>query len=157
MRILAAALTAAAILVPAPALPVTSETPVGLWQQFDDKKGGLRSIVRIDDEGDTLSARVVKTVPRPGEEGEARCERCPGDFKGQPIVGLRFMWGLKGAARHWDDGRVLDPEEGKIYRVKLTLSEDGRTLEVRGYIGFSLFGRTQMWKRADPASYAPGR
>jgi uncharacterized protein (DUF2147 family) len=65
-------------------------------------------------------------------------------------VGLRFLWGLTGAGREWGGGRVLDPDDGKIYRVKLTLSEDGKTLEVRGYIGISMFGRSQKWVRAEP-------
>jgi len=60
------------------------------------------------------------------------------------------MWGLKGAGRQYDGGRILDPENGKIYRVKLSLSEDGQRLDVRGYVGFSLLGRTQRWVRAEP-------
>lgn len=123
-------------------------TPVGEWQQFDDKKGGLRSIIRIEQVGGELVGTILKTVPRPEDPPQPTCDKCPGEFKDKPIVGLRFMWGLKGEGRQWDGGRVLDPEEGKIYRVKLKLSEDGRTLEVRGYVGFAMIGRTQRWTRA---------
>ncbi len=123
-------------------------TPVGEWQQFDDRKGDLRSIIRIDEGNGQLTGTIVRAVLRPGEPPNPTCEKCPGEFKDRPIEGLRFMWGLTGEGRSWDGGRILDPEDGKIYRVKLRLSEDGRTLEVRGYIGVSLFGRTQRWTRA---------
>lgn len=123
-------------------------TPVGEWQQFDDRKGDLRSIIRIDLAGGELTGTIVKAMLRPGEPPNPTCEKCPGAFKDQPIEGLRFMWGLTGTGRSWDGGRILDPEDGKTYRVKLRLSEDGRTLEVRGYVGVSLFGRTQRWTRA---------
>lgn len=123
-------------------------TPIGEWQQFDDRKGDLRSIIRIELASGELSGTIVKAVLRPGEPPNPTCEKCPGEFKDKPIEGLRFMWGLTGDGRSWDGGRILDPEDGKIYRVKLRLSEDGRTLEVRGYLGISLFGRSQRWTRA---------
>lgn len=123
-------------------------TPVGEWQQFDDRKGDLRSIIRIELAGGQLSGTIVKAVLRPNEPPNPTCEKCPGEFKDKPVEGLRFMWGLTGDGRSWDGGRILDPEDGKIYRVKLRLSEDGRTLEVRGYLGISLFGRSQRWTRA---------
>jgi uncharacterized protein (DUF2147 family) len=126
-------------------------TPAGTWQQYDDKKGDLRSIVRIDISGGELTGTIVETFARAGEPPHTTCDKCPGEFKDRPIVGLRFLWGLRGSGREWGGGRVLDPEEGKIYKVKLELSEDGRTLDVRGYIGFALLGRTQRWKRAEPS------
>jgi uncharacterized protein (DUF2147 family) len=144
--LLAASVLFGVALVPGRLLAQSS--PVGTWQQFDDRKGDLRSIIRIDPDGQELAGTIVKGFPRPGEPEPARCDKCPEPFKGQLIEGLRFMWGLKGNGREWDDGRVLDPDDGKIYRVKLRLSEDGKTLDVRGYIGVSLFGRTQKWKRA---------
>lgn len=122
-------------------------TPVGLWQTYDDKKGDLRSTVRLEVQGGELVGTIVKAFTRPGEPVPPVCDRCPGAFKDQPIEGLRFLWGLKGTGRQWDGGRVLDPEDGKVYRVKLTLSPDGQKLDVRGYIGVSMFGRTQTWKR----------
>ena len=123
-------------------------TPVGTWKQYDDRQGDLRSIIRIDQVGAQLVGTIEKTFLRAGEPDHPTCEKCPGEFKDKPIVGLRFLWGLKGKGREWDGGQVLDPDEGKIYRVKLKLSQDGRTLEVRGYIGISMFGRTQRWTRA---------
>jgi uncharacterized protein (DUF2147 family) len=122
-------------------------TPVGTWKQYDDRKGDVRSIVRIEASGNELVGSILKVFPRPGEPADPKCEKCPDDFKDKPVVGLRFLWGLTGSGRAWDGGRILDPDEGKIYRVKLRLSEDGKTLDVRGFIGVSLFGRTQHWVR----------
>jgi len=130
-----------------PVLADSALTPVGLWQTYDDKKGDLRSTVRLEVQGGELVGTIVKAFTRPGEPVPPVCDRCPGEFKDQPIEGLRFLWGLKGTGRQWDGGRVLDPEDGKVYRVKLTLSPDGQKLDVRGYIGVSMFGRTQTWKR----------
>ena len=125
-------------------------TPVGTWRQYDDRKGDLRSVIQIEQVGNELAGTIRKTFLRPGEPDPPTCEKCPGEFKDKPIVGLRFLWGLTGAGREWGGGRVLDPDDGKIYRVKLTLSDDGKTLEVRGYIGISMFGRSQKWVRAEP-------
>ncbi len=122
-------------------------TPVGTWQQFDDKRGDLRSIIKVEQVGSELEGTIVKVFRRADDPPELKCVKCPGEFKDKPILGLRFLWGLKGAGREWEGGRVLDPDEGKIYRVKVKLSPDGQELDVRGYIGFSLLGRTQTWKR----------
>jgi uncharacterized protein (DUF2147 family) len=124
-------------------------TPVGTWQQFDDRKGDLRSIIKVEQVGDELVGTIVEVFRRADDPPELKCVKCPGEFKDKPIVGLRFLWGLKGAGGEWEGGRVLDPDEGKIYRVKVKLTPDGNTLEVRGYIGFSLLGRTQRWKRKE--------
>jgi uncharacterized protein (DUF2147 family) len=132
-----------------PGVRAANDTPVGTWNQYDDKKGDLRSVIRIDQDGQQLTGTIVKAFLRPGEPANPTCEKCPGEFRNQPIEGLRFMWGLQGDGRSWDHGHVLDPEDGKIYRVKLKLAADGRTLEVRGYVGMSLFGRTQRWTRAE--------
>jgi uncharacterized protein (DUF2147 family) len=139
---------AAALVLDAVPLRAANDSPVGTWNTFDDKKGDLRSTVRIEQAGNELVGTIVKTVLRPGEAPDPKCDKCPGEFKDKPVEGLRFMWGLKGKGREWDGGQVLDPEDGKIYRVKVKLSEDGRTLEVRGYVGISMFGRTQRWTRA---------
>jgi uncharacterized protein (DUF2147 family) len=146
-RVLTLAALAVAAFAVSPDRALAQDTPVGTWKQYDDRKGDVRSIIRIEAAGAGLIGTIVKVFPRPGEPEEPKCEKCPDDFKDKPVVGLRFLWGLTGSGRTWDGGRVLDPDEGKIYRVKLRLSEDGKTLDVRGFIGLSLFGRTQRWVR----------
>lgn len=120
----------------------------GLWQQHDDD-GRLNSLVRIEIVGGQVQATIVKGYAVPGRPADAdvRCTRCPGELRDRPLVGLRFLWGLKGGGTAWDDGEILDPEDGKVYRAKATLSADGQQLTVRGYVGVALFGRSQVWRR----------
>lgn len=123
-------------------LPLATASPVGKWTTIDDKSGKKRSVVKIKRNGDTLSGTIVKVYPRPGDTGI--CKKCPGKFKGKKVEGLRFMWGLKKTGKNqWGGGKILDPKSGKIYRVKIT--DKGDKLKVRGYIGISLLGRTQVW------------
>lgn len=121
----------------------------GLWQQIDDKDGRVNSLVRIETMTGEARATIIKGYAAPGKtlDPDARCNGCPGEFNDKPLIGLQFLWGLKGAGREWDGGQILDPAEGKIYRAKATLSEDGSKLIVRGYLGVALFGRNQTWRR----------
>lgn len=119
---------------------------VGKWVTIDDKTQKPRSVVQIWESYGKLYGKVVKVFPQPGDTGI--CKECPGAFKGKPIKGLTIMWLLKpDGANKWSGGEILDPKSGNIYRVKMTLSSDGRTLDVRGYLGISLFGRTQVWHK----------
>lgn len=121
-----------------------SQSPLGNWVTVDDKTGEKRAIVTIYESGSVLSAVIDKVFPQPGDTGI--CDKCPGEFKGKKIKGLSFMWGLKKERdNEWSDGSILDPKSGKIYRAKITLQGD--KLLVRGYLGISLLGRTQIWHR----------
>lgn len=123
-----------------------NHSPVGTWITIDDKTNKPRSEVRIFESRGTLYGQVIKVYPRPGDRGI--CAKCPGAFKNKPIKGLNIMWGLKPAGRNvWSGGEILDPKSGNIYALKITLSENGRTLSVRGHVGISLLGRTQVWRR----------
>ncbi|KAF1043949.1 DUF2147 domain-containing protein [Xylophilus sp.] len=123
-----------------------SATPVGTWQTVDDKTGEPKSIVVIADQGGTLSGRVQQLL-RKGADPAARCTECTDDRKDQPLVGLEIIRGAKKAEGRdvWEDGRILDPENGKTYALRLTPADGGRKLDVRGSIG--PFGRTQTWTR----------
>lgn len=125
--------------------------PIGLWRTVDDRNGHDRSVIRIDRQGAVLSGRVVRSLD-PRDDPAARCGKCPGDRKDQPIVGMALLSGLRPSIadpRLWEGGEILDPDSGSIYRARVRLSEDGRTLEVRGFLGVALLGRTQVWKRAE--------
>lgn len=123
-----------------------STHPAGMWTTIDDKTKRPRSVVRIWESNGVVYGRIVKVFKQPGDTGI--CQNCPGEFKDQPTKGLRLLWGLKRTGeRTWDGGRIIDPKIGKIYRAKITVAPDGKTLQLRGYIGFSLLGRTQTWHR----------
>jgi uncharacterized protein (DUF2147 family) len=123
-------------------------SPVGRWQTIDDVTEKPRSIVTISDEDGKLKGYISKVYYKKGEGPDDVCTHCTGDKKDEKILGLNIIWGLVPVEPLvWHDGKILDPENGKIYRCKMQLSEDGQTLFVRGYIGFSLLGRTQTWLR----------
>ncbi|MEO6170600.1 MAG: DUF2147 domain-containing protein, partial [Lysobacter sp.] len=76
-----------------------------------------------------------------------KCTECDGDRKNQPVEGMVILWGIAGTGKEWKGGKILDPATGKVYSAKMTLSDDGKALEVRGFMGFSLLGKTQTWQR----------
>ena len=124
-------------------------SPVGDWEAVDDDGKTPTSIIRIYREGDSLSGKIVKLL-RPDTDPDAVCERCPGPLKDTPVVGLRILWGMKEKDGQWEGGRILDPDTGNEYSCRMVV--EGDRLEVRGFLGFSLFGRTQIWRRIEPFS-----
>jgi len=122
-------------------------TPEGLWKTYDDRTGEARALVRIYRQDQGLFGRI-ETSFGPGES-EARCDACTDERKDQPIVGLLILRNLKPDEDGFAGGDILDPESGSVYRCTLRLEDEGRKLIVRGYIGLSLFGRSQSWLRAD--------
>ncbi|MFM8866046.1 MAG: DUF2147 domain-containing protein [Limnohabitans sp.] len=124
-----------------------ASTPVGRWHTIDDKTGELKSLVTIEDRGGVLHGRVTQFL-RKGADPAARCDKCSDDRRGQAILGMEIIRGVKKAAgdEHWDGGEILDPEEGKLYRVRLTPLEGGAKLQVRGFLG--PFWRNQVWVKA---------
>lgn len=119
-------------------------SPAGTWTTIDDKTGQKRSVISISVSGGTLSGTILKVYPQPGDTGI--CGKCPGGFKGKPIKGLTFVWGLKDKGNGvWEGGQILDPKTGKVYKAKITM--EGNKLYVRGYVGVSVLGRTQVWVR----------
>jgi uncharacterized protein (DUF2147 family) len=119
----------------------------GRWLTMDDDDGKPRSLVVIEEKRGELSGRIEQIFPRPGDNAQNLCEQCEGARKNQPVVGMVFLWGLRKQGDEYADGEILDPDNGQIYRAKLKLSPDGKQLTVRGYIGISLFGRSQVWLR----------
>ncbi len=121
-----------------------SQSLTGMWTTIDDKTGKKRAVVDLFISGDTLNGKIIRVYSQAGDTGI--CSKCPDHFKDKPIEGLQFLWGLK-KNRHgiWDGGQILDAKTGKIYRVKLKM--DDNKLFVRGYVGISILGRTQIWVR----------
>lgn len=122
-------------------------TPVGIWRVIGDKSGEVEALVRISERNGVYEGRITTVFPRPDVDPEARCELCPGARKDQPIKGLIILTGLRRVGTDFKDGEILDPDSGDLYRCNLKVSDDNRKLFVRGFVGFSLFGRTQTWLR----------
>ena len=128
-------------------------SPAGLWKSIDDKTGKPRSLIRVNEANGTYSAVVEKGL-RADDTGDALCDKCTDERKDQKIIGMTIAKNLKAkegdnSNREYHGGEILDPENGKIYKCKMKLSEDGNKLEVRGFIGVSLFGRSQTWTREE--------
>lgn len=122
-------------------------SPVGVWRIVGDKSGEAEALIEIREKNGVFEGRISKVFPRPGVDPKARCELCTDARKGQPIQGLTILTGLRADGKEYSGGEILDPDEGETYRAKMKLSEDGRKLHVRGFIGISLIGRTQTWLR----------
>jgi uncharacterized protein (DUF2147 family) len=123
-------------------------TPVGLWKTYSDKDGSVSSESRIVDTGGVLSGKIERALSATYKPGN-KCTVCTDDRKDQPIEGLEFIRGVTKVEGEdvWSGGTILDPDNGTIYKVKLTPIEGGKKLEVRGYVGMPLLGRTQTWVR----------
>ncbi len=123
-----------------------ANSPVGQWHTLDEKTGELKSMVVIFEHQGAIKGRVEKVL-RKGADPAAKCDKCSDDRKNQPVVGLEIIRGAKKASGKnvWEDGEILDPENGKTYALRLTPIENGAKLEVRGSFGPT--GRTQTWVR----------
>lgn len=122
-------------------------SPAGVWQTFDDDTRAAKALVEISEHAGVLSGRVVKLFPASGENPDPHCAYCPGERRGQPVLGMTMLWDFRRDGDHWNGGEVLDPESGDVYRATLQLRDGGKTLDVRGYIGIPLLGRSQLWVR----------
>ena len=122
-------------------------SPSGRWKTVDDATGKVKSIVVIWEENGKLYGKIEKLVEPDPLDPDPRCRRCDGRWKDKPLVGLPILWDFRKDRDQWSGGKVLDPDSGKIYKCYLALQEGGKTLKVRGFVGFSLLGRTQYWLR----------
>ena len=115
-------------------------SPVGRWKTVDDETGRAKSIVRLFIENNELKGVVDSLIPQPDRPPDPVCEKCTGDRKGKRVRDMTILWGMHKNGSTWESGRVLDPNNGKIYRCKITVAENGKSLTIRGFIGFSLLG-----------------
>ena len=133
-----------------------SATIEGFWHSIDDRTGEQLSIVEIRKGADgRYHGKIAYRYPVPGGAALINCTKCPPPYTNQPIVGLEFFSGFKQDEKNpnlYVDGRVLEPKSGKIYKGKANLSADGKRLRLRGYVGVSALGRTQVWIRTDKAN-----
>ena len=125
---------------------IAQMTPVGTWHSIDDATGKPKAEITIRDAGHgVLVGKVDRSLQAPS--AEPLCNLCTDDRKGQPKIGLEIIRDAKKSAGEaiWEGGTILDPENGKVYKLRLTPQDGGKTLQVRGYIG--PFYRTQVWQR----------
>ncbi|HUN90880.1 MAG TPA: DUF2147 domain-containing protein, partial [Burkholderiaceae bacterium] len=132
----------------AQATATPAESPAGLWQTIDDHSGKPAGLVRVVDADGIVSATIERVLD-PSKPKDATCDKCTDERRGLPVVGLRFLRNMHRAGDRYEGGDILDPENGKVYRCLMRLVDGGKRLEVRGFIGFSLLGRTQVWDRVE--------
>ena len=122
-------------------------TPVGLWKNVDDRTGKPKALIRITENNGEFQGTIEKLLREAGQDANPICDKCADARKNQPILGMNIITGMKRDGDQYSGGQILDPDNGKVYKSKLTLSEDGKKLNVRGYIGVPMLGRTQTWLR----------
>jgi hypothetical protein len=116
----------------------------GLWETIDDRTGDKKAIVKLVEKNGKIEGQIVKIFWKKNDN--KICIHCKDALKNKPIVGIRFLWDLeKQSQNYWSNGSILDPHNGKVYRVNI--KKDGKRLFVRAYLGISLLGRTQIWHK----------
>jgi len=138
------------VLATASILAMAQTTPAGLWKTIDDDGKTEKSLVRITNNGGVYSGKVEKIFD--ASKANEVCSKCDDERKDKPIVGMTIIWEIKQDAEEpglYNGGQILDPAKGSSYKLRLKPIEGGKKLEVRGYIGSPMFGRTQTWVRVE--------
>ncbi|TNE50154.1 MAG: DUF2147 domain-containing protein [Deltaproteobacteria bacterium] len=129
----------------------SSPSPVGYWKMIHDKTKKPEAIVRVWKQKGKLYAKIVKLFIKKGEDPNPKCNHCKGWRKNRPIRGMLFVWNLEEKGKGvWSGGKILDPDEGKVYTCKIWVAKSGKELKVRGYVW--VFYRTQTWYRVPAPS-----
>ena len=127
----------------------------GLWQAVDDDTHQPNAWFLIRDSGGGIyTGAIVRMFLKPGEDPNVQCDKCADDRRNKPWMGLEIIRGMKRDGMKYTDGTILDPRDGNIYSAQMTLTPDGQTLVVRGYIGIELLGENQYWGRLPDAAYS---
>ncbi|NYE63893.1 uncharacterized protein (DUF2147 family) [Duganella sp. 1224] len=142
------ALFAAAALAVSPAF-ADNASPVGLWKNIDDVSGKPKALIRITESNGVLQGKIEQLFREPNEDPAPRCDKCKDARKDQPIIGMTILSGLKKDGDEYKGGEILDPSDGEVYKSKLHLTDGGKKLSVRGYIGVPMLGRSQTWVRQE--------
>ena len=132
---------------------------LGWWEQVDEKTGQAESWFNITEKDGVYSGKIVKMFPKPGDPPPEswRCTKCEGAEQNAPVLGLSLIKNMKRNGLAYENGTIMDPRDGTVYRALMNLSPDGKKLEVRGYLGYAVFGRSQMWNRLPDNAMDPPR
>jgi uncharacterized protein (DUF2147 family) len=126
-------------------------TPAGLWKTIDDETKKEKSLIRVTESGGVFTGKLEKFLD-PATKPDTVCEKCSDERKDKAILGMTLIRNVKknaDEAAQWDGGDILDPNNGKVYKVRIKPIDGGKSLEVRGYIGSPILGRTQTWVRVE--------
>ncbi|AMO93682.1 hypothetical protein CFter6_0964 [Collimonas fungivorans] len=126
-----------------------TSSAVGLWKNIDDHTGKPKALIRISEANGELHGKIEKLLRDPSQDQNPKCVKCQGELKDQPILGMTIINGMKKDGNEYNGGTILDPDNGKVYKSKMALIDDGKKLNVRGYIGVPMLGRTQTWVREE--------
>jgi len=121
----------------------------------DEGSGKPESWFKISERDGVYEGAIVKIFFKPGEDENWICSKCEGAERNARVLGLTLIKGMRRSGDSYENGTIMDPRDGSVYRALMRLSPDGQTLEVRGYLGISLFGRSQVWNRLPDKSLAP--
>jgi len=139
------ALTALSVLIAGAALAQDAGSIVGLWKTFDDDTNQPAALVQISEQNGLFVGKVTKILD---PSGLPTCAKCTDYRKDKPVVGMEILSGLKKDGENmYSGGRILDPDDGEIYRADIKLLDQGNKLDLRAYLGIPLIGRTQSWMR----------
>ena len=141
---------AAAVLTLSAGLAAAQATPVGLWKTIDDDGKTEKSLVRISESGGVLSGTIEKIFD-PAKQ-DSKCDKCTDERKDKPTLGMVILRNIRQDSDDkaiWEGGDILDPNNGKVYKARLKPIDGGKKMEMRGYIGIPLLGRTQTWQRVE--------
>jgi uncharacterized protein (DUF2147 family) len=117
---------------------------IGKWNTIDEVTGKAMSVVEIFENNNKIYGKVIDIL-NPKNRNNT-CKDCPGEDQNKPILGLTIIKGLSKDGTEYNDGKILDPKTGKLYKCYIEL-ESANNLKVRGYLGIALIGRTQYWER----------